>query len=304
MGVRRDPAVRLCVTCGQLKSADQFAPGRGKCVACQQTQPSRADRPGTPHDHRPAIRARARDQALRRLGLEHLDAYRTLYQAERRTIPDTVPTARARKQALSRALRALERQHHSRYAELYQQEFQQARSQPHPRRPGRPAGTPDRLTITPEAASTWRRNGAGRRRPRQQGEGARQRAELQAIRERAADLFAQGVRPSSVARQLGVARQSAVSWHARWRSGGTAALRSRGPSRHPVIPDRKLAAIEWALLKGAKAHGFDGDMWTSARAAVVIQRILACNLAARRCTGCSVNGWAGTSNQQHPTPPS
>ena len=50
MGVKRDPAVRLCVTCVQLESADQFAPGRRKCVACQQTQPSRADCPGRPHD--------------------------------------------------------------------------------------------------------------------------------------------------------------------------------------------------------------------------------------------------------------
>jgi transposase len=273
MGVKRDPAVRLCVTCGKLKPADQFAPGRRKCVACQQTQSSRADRPGRPHDPHAAVRARARDQALRRLGLEDLDAYRTLYQAERRAILEMVPTARARKQTVSRALRALERQRHSRYVELYHEEFQQARSQPQSRRPGRPAGTSDRLTITPGAASTWRRPAPFRRRPRQQGEGARQRAELQAIQERAADLFAQGVRPSSVAGQLGVARQSAVSWHAHWRSGGTAALRSRGPSRNPAIPDRKLAAIERGLLKGAKAHGFDSDMWTSARAAVVIQQI-------------------------------
>jgi hypothetical protein len=198
MGVKRDPAVRLCVTCVQLKSADQFAPGRRKCVACQQTQPSRADCPGRPHDPHAAVRARARDQALRRLGLENLDAYRTLYQAERRAISEMVPPARARKQTVSRALRALERQHHSRYVELYQ-----ARSQPHSRRPSRPAGTSDRLTITPGAASTWRRPAPFRRRPRQQGEGARQRAELQAIQE--------GVRPSSVAGQLGVARQSAVS---------------------------------------------------------------------------------------------
>jgi hypothetical protein len=74
MGVKRDPAVRLCVTCGKLKSADQFAPRRRKCVACQRLQPTRA-----------------RDQALRRLGLEHLDVYRELYRARRREIPDTVP---------------------------------------------------------------------------------------------------------------------------------------------------------------------------------------------------------------------
>jgi transposase len=296
MGVKRDPAVRLCVTCVQLKSADQFAPGRRKCVACQQTQPSRADCPGRPHDPHAAVRARARDQALRRLGLENLDAYRTLYQAERRAISEMVPPARARKQTVSRALRALERQHHSRYVELYQEEFQQARSQPHSRRPGRPAGTSDRLTITPGAASTWRRPAPFRRRPRQQGEGARQRAELQAIQE--------GVRPSSVAGQLGVARQSAVSWRAHWRSGGTAALRSRGPSRNPAIPDRKLAAIERGLLKGAKAHGFDSDMWTSARAAVVIQQITGVQLGRKAVHRLLRKRLGWRPNQQHPRPPS
>jgi transposase len=81
------------------------------------------------------------------------------------------------------------------------------------------------------------------------------------------------VPPSSVADRLGVARQTAVSWRARWRTGGTAALRSRGPSRHPAVPDSQLPAIEEALLKGAGAHGFDGDVWTVARVAVIIQRV-------------------------------
>jgi transposase len=275
MSMKGDPAVRLCVTCGQLKAADQFAPRRRKCVACQQAQPGRGDRPGRPplRDPHAAVRARARDQALRRLGLEHLNAYRELYRAERRAIPDSVPTDRARSLAVSRALRMLERQHRHRYKELYQQELKHARSQLHPRRPGRPPGAPDRLTIAPKTESTWRRDGAGHRPPREQGEGARQRAKLQAVREQAAELFAQGVATSSVARRLGVARQTAVSWHARWREGGAAALRSRGPSRHPAIPDSQLPAIEKALLKGPGAYGFDGDVWTAARVAVVIQRV-------------------------------
>jgi transposase len=281
MGVKRDPAVRLCVTCGQLKAADQFQPRRRKCVACRQAQPSRADHPGTPHDPLAAVRARARDQALRRLGLEHLEAYRELYRAERRAIPGTVPAGRARNRAVSRALRKLERQHRPRYRELYQQEFKRERSQPNPRRPGRPAGVPDRLTIAPTRASTWQRNGAGRPQPRQQGEGARQRAQRQARRERAAELFAQGVSTSSVARQLGVARQTAVSWHARWRTGGTAALRSRGPSRHPTIPDGELPAIEQALLQGATAHGFASDAWTLERVGIVVHRLTGQQLASK-----------------------
>jgi integrase/recombinase XerD len=39
------------------------------------------------------------------------------------------------------------------------------------------------------------------------------------------------------------------------------------------VPDSQLPAIEQALLMGAKAHGLDSDIWTSARVAVVIQRI-------------------------------
>jgi transposase len=281
MGMKGDPAVRLCVTCGQLKAADQFAPRPRKCVACQQAQPGRGDRPGRPRDPHAAVQARARDQALRRLGLEHLNAYRELYRAERRAIPDSVPTDRARNLAVSRALRTLERQHRHRYKELFQQEFKRARSQPHPRRPGRPPGAPDRLTIAPKTESTWQRDGAGRRPPREQGEGARQRAKLQAVRERAAELFAQGVPTSSVARRLRVARQTAVSWRARWREGGAAALRSRGPSRRPAVPDSQLPAIEKALLKGAGAHGFDGDVWNAARVAVVIQQVTGVQLGAR-----------------------
>jgi len=273
------PAVRLCVACGQLKSADQFQPGRRKCVACQQAQPGLADRPGPSHDPHAAVRARARDQALRRLGLEHLNACRERYRAERRAIPDSVPTDRARNLAVSRALRTLECQHRHRYKELYQQEFKRARSQPHPRRPGRPPGVPDQLTIAPKTESTWQRNGAGRRPPREQGEGARQRARLQAVRERAAELFAQGVPTSSVADRLGVARQTATEWRARWRTGGTAALRSRGPSRHPAIPDSKLPAIEWALLQGVIAHGFESDAWTLKRVGVVVQRLTGQQLA-------------------------
>jgi transposase len=98
--------------------------------------------------------------------------------------------------------------------------------------------------------------------------------------------------------------QSAVSWHAHWRSRGIAALRSRGPSRNPAIPDRKLAAIERGLLKGAKAHGFDSDMWTSARAAVVIQQITGVQLGRKAVHRLLRKRLGWRPNQQHPRPPS
>jgi HTH domain len=67
MGMRQDPAVRLCVTCRQLKAAGQFQPGRRKCVARQQPQPGRAEVPEAPHDPPAAVGVRARDQVRRRL---------------------------------------------------------------------------------------------------------------------------------------------------------------------------------------------------------------------------------------------
>jgi transposase len=102
--------------------------------------------------------------------------------------------------------------------------------------------------------------------------GARQRAERQARRERAAELFAQGRSQAEVARELDVSRQSASRWHTRWQADGTAALGTRGPTgRPPKIADAQLAGIEQALLEGALAHGFATDVWTLDRIALVIQ---------------------------------
>jgi transposase len=111
-----------------------------------------------------------------------------------------------------------------------------------------------------------------RRKQQARQRGARQRAERQVRRERAAELFAQGRSQAEVAREPDVSRQSASRWHAGWQAEGTTALRSRGPTgRRPKIGDDQLAGIERALLEGALAHGFTTDVWTLDRIAVVIQ---------------------------------
>jgi transposase len=108
------------------------------------------------------------------------------------------------------------------------------------------------------------------RRPAAQAE----RQRLQARRLRAAELFAAGLRQAEVARQLGVSRQSASDWHARWRVGGPDALLSRGPTGpSPRLSDRQLGQVEQALLEGATANGFVGELWTLDRIALVIQRL-------------------------------
>jgi transposase len=269
MRVKAGPAVRLCAACGQLKSAGQFAPGKHICVACQAGRAARA-----------RARDRARHRAWRRLAAEHVACYRELYQANLGAIPTTVPRTRARKRAAGQAFSALQKQHRSRYDDLYQQELRQARSEPLPVRPGRPPGTPDRLSLASASwGLTWRQGGSPSRRSKRNAKGARQRAELQAVqeraavRERAAELFAAGRSATAVADELGVARWTATDWQARWRSGGSAALRNRRLGRPPAVPDSQLPAIKEALLEGADAHGFDGDVWTSARVAVVIERV-------------------------------
>jgi transposase len=102
----------------------------------------------------------------------------------------------------------------------------------------------------------------------------RKRQQLQARRLRAAELFTAGVHPAEVARQLGVSRQAASTWHAAWRTGGTSALQSRGPTGPtPRLRDQELARVEQALLQGATAHGFQGQLWTLERVAEVIERL-------------------------------
>ena len=197
MGMKRDPAVRLCVTCGQLSQPISLSRVDTNAWRVRVRGPGALS--ALEHGTTPmlSIHARARDQALRRLGQEHLNAYRKHYQAEGRAIPSTGPADLARKRAVSRALRAVERQHRPRYGELYQQELKRTRSQRHPRRPGRPAGIPNRLTIASEPASTWQPNGAGGRpsHQKEEEEVTTQRAKLQAIRERAAELFAEAALP-------------------------------------------------------------------------------------------------------------
>ncbi|HEV3505398.1 MAG TPA: winged helix-turn-helix domain-containing protein [Actinomycetes bacterium] len=87
-------------------------------------------------------------------------------------------------------------------------------------------------------------------------------------------MFAQGRTQAEVAHQLGVSRQSAHLWHARYLQGGVDALRSRGPTGpDPKLSAAQLAKVEEALLAGAQANGFDTDLWTLERVAVVITQL-------------------------------
>ena len=69
-------------------------------------------------------------------------------------------------------------------------------------------------------------------------------------------------------------RQNAHRWHRQWQQGGRAALRAAGRAgRRPKLDTRARRQVERALGQGALAHGFDSDLWTLKRVALVIERL-------------------------------
>lgn len=109
------------------------------------------------------------------------------------------------------------------------------------------------------------------------GGGMRARRDFQALarrRKQAARLFAEGERLATVARRLQVSRQSVSRWYRQWKTGGTAALRSAGRAgRAPHVNAADLRQVERTLREGARANGFNTDLWTLPRVAQVIERV-------------------------------
>ena len=106
----------------------------------------------------------------------------------------------------------------------------------------------------------------------------RQRRDFGAMaqrRKRAARLFAAGkLILARIAHELQVSRQSVSRWYEQWKRGGSGALRGAGRAgRKPKLEPQQLRRVEEALRMGAKAHGFDTDLWTLPRVAVVVERL-------------------------------
>lgn len=94
-------------------------------------------------------------------------------------------------------------------------------------------------------------------------------------RKQAGRLFAAGkLILSAISRQLKVSRQSVSRWYAEWKSGGMRALDGAGRAgRKPKLDAPQLRRVEQALRKGARANGFDTDLWTLPRVALIIERL-------------------------------
>ena len=99
--------------------------------------------------------------------------------------------------------------------------------------------------------------------------------QLERRRKQAGRLFAAGkLILAAIARQLKVSRQSVSRWYMEWKSGGLRALNGAGRAgRKPKLEPRKLQRVERALRQGAQVNGFDTDLWTLPRVALVIERV-------------------------------
>jgi transposase len=99
--------------------------------------------------------------------------------------------------------------------------------------------------------------------------------ELERRRKQAGRLFVAGkLILAAIARQLKVSRQSASRWYREWKSGGARALHGAGRAgRKPKLIPRQLGKVEKALRQGARGNGFDTDLWTLPRVALVIERL-------------------------------
>lgn len=95
---------------------------------------------------------------------------------------------------------------------------------------------------------------------------------LQRRRLKAATLFDKGLAPAEVARQLGVACQSASRWHKAWAKGGKSALKKTPKAGRPRrLKPQNLPALKRALKAGPGEQGFPTELWTTQRVAQVIK---------------------------------
>jgi len=96
--------------------------------------------------------------------------------------------------------------------------------------------------------------------------------ELERRRQRGVQLVWEGERPSVVARILGVDRSSLFRWCQRAKGGLGALAALPHPHRPPRLSPTQERELEELLIAGAGAHGWQNELWTTARVAEVIYR--------------------------------
>ncbi len=97
-------------------------------------------------------------------------------------------------------------------------------------------------------------------------------SELERRRRRAIDLLDRGLTPREVADRVGADPSSVRRWRQSYRRKGARGLEPKPhPGRPSRLTPRQKRSLERRLLKGARADGFDSDLWTCPRIAEVIE---------------------------------
>lgn len=95
---------------------------------------------------------------------------------------------------------------------------------------------------------------------------------LERRRLKAGMLFERGVHQAEIARRLGVSRAAVHYWYITWKKKGKDGLRRGRPGPKPRLTLKKFERVKRALSKGPIAAGYDTNLWTLARIALLIQR--------------------------------
>jgi putative transposase len=101
------------------------------------------------------------------------------------------------------------------------------------------------------------------------------RTRREKVRLQAASMFGQDMEPAQIAKVLRVSTKSVYQWQRAWRSGGDAALASKGPGGNACkLGEGQLSRLRAALDLGPAAYGWEEDQrWTLARVAALIRRL-------------------------------
>lgn len=95
---------------------------------------------------------------------------------------------------------------------------------------------------------------------------------LECRRLKAGMLFEREVHQAEIARRLGVSRVAVHYWYITWKKKGKDGLRRGRPGPKPRLTLKKFERVKRALEKGPIAAGYDTNLWTLARIALLIQR--------------------------------
>lgn len=91
---------------------------------------------------------------------------------------------------------------------------------------------------------------------------------------RAVQLARLGWVHRDIAEALGISEQAVSQWLAQFAAGGSQALLSHPHGGHAKVTAQQKALIPDFLWHGAEAYGFQGEFWTCARVAKVLQEEL------------------------------